>query len=422
MSQPAALLVCARAALADAETLWRDPALLIRGGRIERVGLGAAAARRLARGKGVRRIDLAGLLTPGLVNAHAHLELTALDGRIRARRFEAWVGELLPLRASTAAAELAAGIARGAEELLAGGTTLVGDNDALGLAAAVLRRQPLRVRLFREALDGWDEQRSSAAMLPLRDLPRGARLLRGIAPHAPFTVSPTLARELARLARRRRLPLSIHFAESEEERRWLLRGQGPFARWLPSSPRCEGLDLLERAGLLGPRTLLVHGNLVSAADRVRIAGSGASLVHCPGSHAFFRRQPFDFEAWRAAGVNLALGTDSAASNQALDMRRELALAAKSFPGERPRELFRAATIGGARALCLEERLGWLGPKAAADLVQWPDLGVRLGPALETLVEAIPRTGLVFVGGRVAWPLDGRQQVLFSADGQRRTRS
>ena len=104
----------------------------------------------------------------------------------------------------------------------------------------------------------------------------------------------------------------------------------------------DGLDRIEAAGLLGRRTSLVHGNYPSSGELPRIARSGATVVHCPGSHAFFRREPFPLARYRRAGVPIALGTDSAASNGSLDMRREMALLRRAHAGLAPAE-------GGQRA-------------------------------------------------------------------------
>jgi len=127
------------------------------------------------------------------------------------------------------------------------------------------------------------------------------------------------------LVRRRRLAVAIHWSETAAERAWLEEGQGPLAAVLGTSPRTSGLDLLEAAGLLASSTALVHGNHPRRDEAARLAAHGVSLVHCPGTHAFFGREPFDFERALRAGVRIALGTDSLASNEELDLRREARL-------------------------------------------------------------------------------------------------
>ena len=98
----------------------------------------------------------------------------------------------------------------------------------------------------------------------------------------------------------------------------------------------RAIRALERAGLLGSRTALIHANWPGPGEVERVAAAGAMVVHCPGSHAFFDRAPFPLDRYRAAGIPVALGTDSAASNAALDMRREMRLLRNSRRIE-PRE-------------------------------------------------------------------------------------
>ncbi|MBL6722272.1 MAG: amidohydrolase family protein [Planctomycetes bacterium] len=395
--------------LVDRDRWISSATVAVRRGRIVGLAAGDAAGRRLARKAGGAVADLGpGVLAPGWVDAHAHLELGALHGRLPARAFGAWVGQLVKARAACSREELRAGLRADADRLLAGGTTAVGDNDALGLAAGLLRRHPLRARVFREALDAGDPARTSAVLRRVQPGRPAPRLAFGVAPHAPFTVSPTLARRLATLARRRRLPLSIHFAESRDERQWLLRGTGPLARLMPGeSPRREGLELLEEAGLLGRRTLLVHANLPGPGDRERIQRAGATVVHCPGSHRWFRRPAFDLAGWLEAGVPVALGTDSSASNAELDMGREVALAAEAHPAVDVAVLLDCATRAGAEALGLGT--GRLTEGAPLDAYLTEARVRSRRAALELLVRGRPGIRAVLIGGERAWD-DGSQVV------------
>jgi cytosine/adenosine deaminase-related metal-dependent hydrolase len=405
----APLLLRVGSLLVDRDRWVRSATVAVRGSKIVGLAEGAVAGRRLARKVDGAVTDLGpGVLAPGWVNAHAHLELGALHGRIPARAFGAWVGQLVKARAACAREELRAGLRADADRLLAGGTTAVGDNDALGLAAGVLRRHPLRARVFREALDAGDPARTNAALRRVQPGRPAPRLAFGLAPHAPFTVSPTLARRLAALARRRRLPLSIHYAESRDERQWLLRGAGPLARLMPGeSPLREGLDLLAEAGLLGRRTLLVHANLPGPQDRERIRQAGATVVHCPGSHSWFRRGPFDLAGWIEAGVPVALGTDSSASNAELDMGREVALAAEAHPAVDPAVLLDCATRAGAEALGLGT--GRLDEGAHLDAFLAEARPRSRRAALELLVRGRPTVRAVLIGGELAWD-DGSQAM------------
>lgn len=292
------------------------------------------------------------LITPPLHNAHCHLELTDFAGRLpRNRGFGAWVAELMRLRSGALPQDLESAARRGARRLFETGCAVVHDIDTTGASARALLDEPIHAVVYREAIDAGDEARRMARLqeleqpLPLRD-----GLFEGISPHAPFTCSLELLRELGRLARRRRLPLSMHWAETEEEVRYLRDGTGPLAELLPPSPRCSGLDLIEAAGLFAPdlQLSLVHGNHPEAGDYARLAAAGVSLVHCPGTHAFFDREPFDARAALDAGVQLLLGTDSLASNDDLDMSAELRRAQQVLRIE-PAAAWTAATAGATLA-------------------------------------------------------------------------
>ena len=396
------LLLRVRRLLLAADAWIEDGGLLVERGRIARVLRHPSAVRRAS---AARTVELGeGLATPGLVNAHAHLELSGLAGRLpRGGGFTAWVGALLAARAERGPALLARDAARGARRLLATGTTTAGDVDTTGAGLAAARdaragEGPRRV-LYREVLDAWDPGRTAGALAAVR---RGLRetdaLREGLSPHAPFTASPALLRGAADIARRRGLPVAIHWSESADEREWLERGAGPLARVLPAGPGRTGLELLRAAGLLGPRTALIHGNLPRRGEPALLARAGATLVHGPGSHAFFGREPFPLARYRRAGVRLALGTDSLASNADLDLRREMALLRASHPGLAPGFVWSMATAGGARALGLARDVGRIVPGAFADLSVFACAARTPRAAVEELTAGLPDVLAVLVGG------------------------
>ena len=351
--------------LSAAEPVLEDAAVRVLRGQVVEV-LASGGARAAREGGGLDLGD--GLLAPGFVNAHAHLELGGLVGRMPSDRgFHGWIGALLGARSELGQDDFRRAVRRGAPRLLATGTTAVGDIDSTGATEAVAAELGLRVVVQREVLDAWDPTRTPAALARVsRALPGSVRVREGLSPHAPYTVSSRLLAGAARRVERRGLPLAVHWAETEAEGQWLEEGAGPLAAILPASPRRSGLDLLAEHGLLGPRTALVHGNHPAAGEPERLARHGVSLVHCPGTHRFFSRAPFPLEAYRRAGVSLALGTDSLASNEDLDLRREMALARETL-GLAPRDALELGLRGGARALGWDG-LGALGEGSPADLV------------------------------------------------------
>ncbi len=346
------------------------------------------------------------VLTPGFVNAHAHLELTAFAGTLpSAGTFTDWIRALLRRKASQSPDDVARAARAGADRLLASGTTTVGDIDSMDLVDAALAGHPLRRRAYREVLDAQDPQRTDAAIeRALVRRPRRAGQLEGIAPHAPYTVSERLLAALGRRARRTRRCVSIHWAETREEREWLQSGSGPMTAILSGSPRKSGLDAIDGAGLLGPRTSLVHGNFPDRGDLERLSRARATLVHCPGTHAYFAREPFDFESCAKHGVLVALGTDGLASNADLDMRREMRLAREAAPGLAPDLVWDMATTHAARAVGLAGRVGELAAGSHADFCAHALPGVDLARArpsdlLDALTAGRSTVVTAWIGGR-----------------------
>lgn len=367
---------------------------------------GAGALRRRAEILGASIEDLGqGILTAGLVNAHSHLELAALHRKVSSEGgFAAWIGRVLQERAACTPEALAQGVTAGLARMARTGTTSLGDIDSLGVSPALLRRSGLRVVQYREVLDAGDAQRTGPAIagieLPLASSPLFSE---GLSPHAPFTVSPALMGATGQIARRRRLPVTIHWSETLAEVDWLAGRESPLEAMLGPGPKRAGLDRIDSAGHLGPRTSLVHGNHPQAGEAERIAASGATLVHCPGSHRFFGRDSMPLDAYLQAGVSVALGTDSAASNDDLDMLREARLLGAGFPGLRPVDIWAMATEHGARALGLEGRTGRLRPGYAADLAMFSGDSAHADQVLAALLGESTRCLQAWVAGDSSGP-------------------
>ncbi len=395
-----ARVLAARWLWAGRGSLLADAGLLIVGERIERVLSSRSAIRRA--GAEVRPLGDV-FLTPGLVNAHAHLELSALAGRVSpAGGFVEWIRRLMSERGATARADLAAGHSQALSDQLRFGVTAVGDVDSLDLGLGPLPARRPRLVLLREALDGGDPSRAPEVLKRLRAAPKPrARVTHGLSPHGPHTASGPLLAELGRLAARTRRPVAVHWAETREEVDWLAGRQGPFDALLgpASAEPASGLERLIRAGLVGPRTALVHANHPEPGERERVAGLGATVVHCPGAQRFFGRERFPFEAWRAAGVPVALGTDSLAGSATLNLAAEMRVLAGGAQGPPAEEVFVSATESGARALGLGQRVGRLQPGMQADLVAWPlPAGTGADP-LAVWLELGPAPLAVWLRGR-----------------------
>jgi len=417
------LLLTARWVFPDPERRLSGGGVFVRRGRVLRILPDRPALERFARRESVAVTDLGErVLAPGFVDAHAHLELTCLEGELPDRgSFSDWIRALVAARRLRTRAQLVGSALDGARRLLAGGTTCVGDIDSSGASESALRRSPLRARVYREVLDGGDAGRAAGAMDRVRRrFASSARIRPGLSPHAPYSVGDSLLRSARAVAERRGWPACVHWAETAEEVEWLAHGSGPMGALLPGSARRgageDGLAILARTGWLTPRLALVHGNHPSRGDVERVARSGAVLVHCPGTHAFFDREPFPIRTWLDAGVTVALGTDGLSSNRALDMRREMALLRRHHPWLSAERVFGMATRSGARALCLAGTSGEIAPGGWADLVVhgFPDLSRRESRSPRLLLDALTRgqstVDAAWIGGRRPSPADFPRRV------------
>ena len=335
------------------------------------------------------------MLAPGFVNAHAHLDLGAARGLpAPAGGFLDWVGAVLEGRASMGEAEVRAGVRASARRLLETGTTTVIDVDAAGGVSGALGDLPLRVVALREVLDGspaGSNERTAQALVDARgalSLAPTERRASGLSPHGVHTVGDELLQQLGRL--RGDAPIAVHWAETPEETLWMTEGSGPFSAWLGPSPMASGAERLERAGML-EGVMLVHGNCPARGEAAALAGRGVTVVHCPGSHLYFGRAPFEAAGFMGAGVPLALGTDSWASNDDLDMRREVRLAREELGMSGP-EAWRMATEAGARHVPWPHVSGRLGVGDAADLQRLRPVpgGAELAGDPEGLLDELTR--------------------------------
>ena len=258
-------------------------------------------------------------------------------GRRRRRRVHR-LGREAAARAGWDQEERRRSLSQSAERAVAAGTTSVIDVDSTGWSARELPPASPRVVRCRELLDaspaGADGRTDGCLAQLARLVDPGAAptslVVDGVSPHGAHTVGDRLLEAVGRrVGESDGLLSTVHWAETAEEVRWLLSGEGPFASWLGPSPRCSGAERLARAGALSG-ALLVHGNHPTDGELDLLREHGAAVVHCPGSHAHFGRDPFPYASYREAGVRVLLGTDSLGSNKALDMGREARLAVQTL--------------------------------------------------------------------------------------------
>lgn len=363
--------------------------------RGEIVGIGARGATDAAETSTAGAIDLGGaVILPGLVNAHTHLELSHLAGRVPpAEHFVTWVRAMLAVRfgqPATVGAVVEA-VVQAIADMNGTGTVAVGDIGNTDAAVRPLAASPLSGVHFKEALGfrGADAHQISSqarreALVSMRVLSEERRhgIAVSVAPHAPYSTSPALIQELVR-----GLPVgsvldtpvpaspvsSIHLAESHEELEFLMHGTGPFRAlladlgawdeaWTP--PRAGPVAYVQQLGALHRDLLVVHGTQLTRRELDVLTEVGSTLVLCVRSNAWVGAGVPPVADAVASGVRLAIGTDSLASVEDLNLFAELAALRRVAPEVPASTILRAATWGGAEALGCR-CLGYLGPGASS---------------------------------------------------------
>ncbi|MHC4845284.1 MAG: amidohydrolase family protein [Planctomycetota bacterium] len=315
------------------------------------------------------------VLIPGLVNAHAHLDLAGSRPVRSEGRFTDWLLEVGNARAS--GRDVDAEAAAQASQLASRGVTAVGDIDASGGRALRARRDvPLDGVSYLEIVGVARESARARLAQALELVDRGGGGA-GLSPHAPYSVHQDVLPEIARAAARRGLRLAMHLAETPDEARYLRHGDGPFEEFLAaidrgrpfeSPPGVGPLEYAERAGLLAAGCVVVHGNELEDDDVARLVSHECSVVYCHGTHRHFERGPHRIAELLDRGVNVALGTDSGMSNEGVDLFSEMCRLAADRPDIAPIALLRCATLGGRIALGLDGGATVFSPGSRADAI------------------------------------------------------
>ena len=329
-------------------------------------------------------------ILPGFINCHSHLEVTSMRGALDdvEHDFKSWLLKLNDLRSEQSPEEIESAAILGATEGAEAGVTCFGDIGRYGEAGVkALKAVGLRGVVFQEtefspdnstAADDFEKLRSKFLLLREQE----TELVEvGLSPHAPYTVSRRLFEIIGRFAIDEGVKLTIHAAESAEEDALLQDGDGFFTGFYQrmgvewECPRSSPIEFLSGTGILDAKPLLAHCVKTSDGDIALIANSGSRIAHCPKSNAKFGHGYAPLEKFLDAGVSVGMGSDSVASNNACDLLEESRFAAFSARNRygrgrfiSPREVLEAATLGGAKGLGLEARVGTLEVGKQADLI------------------------------------------------------
>ena len=349
----------------------KNMSVAIRSGAI--VGLGDRTEV-LARNPGAHHLELAHqALMPGLVNAHGHLAMTLLRGLGESESLDDWLNKTIwPLEARWMDEDFVRdGTRLAVAEMVATGTTTASDmyyfpeTAALACREAGFRLQstfPL-IEIPNAYSADFDECLTKG--LALHDRFRDDGLVTTcFGPHSAYTVAPERLRRVAVLADEIDADVHIHLHETEDEVAGALRSES--GTWI---------RVLDEIGLLTERLQAVHMTAVSDAEIELVSERGVRIVHCPHSNMKLASGICPVTKFLAAGATVGLGTDGAASNNALDLFAEarlaalLAKSANADPTVLPaKEILALATLGGARAIGLDDRIGSIEVGKRADLV------------------------------------------------------
>ncbi|MFW2421115.1 MAG: TRZ/ATZ family hydrolase [Porticoccaceae bacterium] len=348
-------------------------------------------------------IELPGqLLMPGLINSHSHSAMTLLRGYADDLPLERWLADAIwPAESQLVCDEfVAVGTRLALAEMIASGTTSFADMYFFPEATARESASAgLRALLAAPIFDGagsWGQDADDYIhkTLKLRDNYKSHSLVEiAFGPHAPYSCSDTTIQKVATFAQELDMAVMIHLHETEQEiaQAVAANGQRPIER-------------LAELGLFGPRTLCVHMTTANDEELATLQKSGSHIVHCPSSNLKLASGIAPVAHYQSAGVNVAIGTDGAASNNSLDLFAELRLAAllgKAASADAAaidcHRALRMATLDGARALGWEHKTGSLETGKEADLIAI-DLS---SPAQQPLYNPASQLVYTAVGGCVS---------------------
>ncbi|NOY68160.1 MAG: amidohydrolase family protein [Deltaproteobacteria bacterium] len=328
-------------------------------------------------------------LIPGLVNAHTHLELSALKGRAALTgNFLDWVRSVIMLRDQEGRQNLE----NAASEALSGleniGTALVAEVSTLGITRKLFEKSKIFGIWFKEYL--------GSGPLACPEITTHGLKRYFTAGHGPHTTTPFLLGGLKKNATGADALFTLHLAESVLEDEFIRNGTGEWAGFLDE----RGLDISSwkpcgkspvahcaELGILDGNTLAVHLVFADKNDLEIIAGKGVFVCICPRSNMALHKRLPDIDTMLALGIRPCLGTDSLACVDSLDIMDEMAYIFRHFAGINPADIFAMATINGAAAMGFSKCFGRIAKGSPAVMRVVPVLAKKPGSVVEEIVAA-----------------------------------
>ncbi|HLD35712.1 MAG TPA: amidohydrolase family protein [Planctomycetota bacterium] len=363
------------------------------------------------------------IISPGLINAHTHLEGPPLYGYVKnplrpPQQFIKWAPKVIALRKSLKPSDYLRTIKQGYLICARNGITTLVDHTHLHLTLPAHRQAKLR-RILVEETVALDKNNAKDSLIRIKKALNYARkysngmLKTGLAPHSPFSVSPELYKMLFKLTQKNKGVFSTHLSELKEEVEFLKTGKGkmlPYLKkigrqtnnWRP--PKTTPVGYMKKLGILKPPAFFIHCNYLSGNDIKLLAASGSSVVFCPNSYYYFGHRNHPFRTLLKAGVNVCLGTDGLGSNKDLSILSEMNFIRKHHRDLSPNEIFRMGTVNGARTIGLADKIGTLKTGYAADIAVFPiNNNKKLKhpyDALTYLIEKTPQSIFTMVNGSI----------------------
>ena len=372
------------------------------------------------------------VLMPGFVNAHTHLELSFLAGKIPGpASFPDWVLQLTAAYPDAARANdiFAASALFGSRESMRFGVTTVGDisRQHAIVRPALQTGSALNVVSFGEVTAlGRSRGELSARLAAAMEGKSSAHLSIGLSPHAPYSVEGPALETIAAMARSHHMPLSMHLAELREERDFLRDLSGPLGRNWTLMQRLNLLDdfiplfaagpirWAQHYGLFnaGVPVVLAHVNYAVDAELDILKSTGAAVAYCPRTRHYFGHDaiaPHPWQAMRKRGIRVCLATDSMASNPDLSLLREAQFVLRQCPSMEPQDLIEMITSEPAAALGRQSHIGRLAPGFTADIIAMPVAKEAMASAASVcdyLVRTAPLPQNVWIRGCPVLPKNG----------------
>jgi 5-methylthioadenosine/S-adenosylhomocysteine deaminase len=407
----------------DAQPVIKNGAVAINNGKIVAVD---TENKILASYRATRRLSGEGkVLMPGLVNGHSHTAMVLFRGLADDLSLQDWLQNFIFPAEGRFVDEnfIRVGEELACWEMITGGTTTFVDMYFKpDVAARVVDQCGLRAVIAPSSIDfpspgfsGWDDAFAAAVDFVKRWKGRNPRIIPALAPHAPYTVSPEHLTQAIQAARQYDVPLTIHLAETQTE-----------VQDIQQRYNATPVQHLENLGFLEPRVFAAHVVWPNESEIALMARRGVGVIHNPDSNLKLASGFAPVPAMVQAGIQVGLGTDGAASNNDLDMWEAIRLTALIHKGTTldpttlpARTVLRMATLGGAEALGLADKIGAVRVGLQADLIQVDLTSAHLTPLYDVIshlvyaakaedVDTVIVDGKVLMSGRKVLTVDTEQ--------------